>query len=62
MKGEVGPEPRLDAKELRHIRLLLRRPRFIIGQYPVERSGVPFVLAYAGIFVQMALPVLQRDW
>jgi len=58
----VGPNPRVDAKELRQIRLLLRRPRFIIGQYPVEISGVPFVLAYGGIFVQLVLLAAQRQW
>ena len=62
MKGGVGPEPRLDAKELRHVRLLLRRPRFVIGHYPVETSSAPFVLAYAYIAIQMYLPVLKRDW
>lgn len=61
----VAAEPghcSIDAKELKHTRLLLRRPRIVVGEFPVEIVSVPFVLLYGAITLQMAMLMIWGQW
>lgn len=53
---------RVDAKELKQTRLLLRRPRIVVGEIPVELVSVPFVLLYGAITLRMAMLMVWGQW
>ena len=64
----ISATPLVEAKGVREVRLLQRRTRFVLGPLPglgyvpVEQSGIPFVLAYAGIGLHMLWLSVAREW
>lgn len=59
-KGAVTPL--VEAKGVREVRLLRRRPRYVVQGIPIEVAGIPFALAYAGIVMHMIFLAFSGDW
>jgi len=60
VKREVTPL--VDAKGVREVRLLRRRPRYVVQGVPVEVAGIPFALTYAGIAMHVIFLAFAGEW
>lgn len=62
MAVKAKPTPLVQAKGIAEVRLLRRRPRYVVQNIPVEVSGIPFAVTYACIGIRMASLLLGGRW
>ena len=59
---EAAVTPLVQAKGISEVRLLRRRPRFVVNGIPIETVGIPFALIYATLGVHMLTLVFGGKW
>lgn len=54
--------PLVQAKGISEVRLLRRRPRYVVQGIPIEVAGMPFAITYATIGIHMLTLLFSAKW